>query len=117
MTEFYKMADNGRVYLFGRGEYQSNPIHGDDLAKVCIDAIANIEKEVLVGGPEVFTQVELANVAFDAVGSTIETMDLCIFRTPIRTTTLWSIRSDGRRFGRLRGTPIQWRNCHLLALS
>ena len=25
MTEFYKMADNGRVYLFGRGEYQSNP--------------------------------------------------------------------------------------------
>jgi uncharacterized protein YbjT (DUF2867 family) len=52
MTEFYKMADKGRVYLFGRGEYQSNPIHGDDLAKVCIDAIANIEKEILVGGPE-----------------------------------------------------------------
>jgi len=69
MTEFYKMADNGRVYLFGRGEYQSNPIHGDDLAKVCIDAIANIEKEVLVGGPEVFTQIELANIAFDAVGN------------------------------------------------
>ena len=72
MTEFYKMADNGRVYLFGRGEYQSNPIHGDDLAKVCIDAIANIEKEILVGGPEVFTQVELAKVAFDAVGKSVK---------------------------------------------
>lgn len=71
MTEFYKMADNGRVYLFGQGEYQSNPIHGDDLAKVCIDSIANIEKEVLVGGPEVFTQVELAKVAFDAVGKPV----------------------------------------------
>ena len=33
-----------------------------------IDAIANIEKEILVGGPEVFTQVELAKVAFEAVG-------------------------------------------------
>ena len=68
MSEFYKMANNGRVYLFGDGEYQSNPIHGDDLAKVCINSITNIEKEVLVGGPEVFTQVEIAKVAFDAVG-------------------------------------------------
>ena len=72
MTEFYKMANNGRVYLFGRGEYLSNPIHGDDLAKVCIDAIANIEKEILVGGPEVFTQVELATVAFEAVGKPVK---------------------------------------------
>ena len=68
MSEFYKMANNGRVYLFGNGEYQSNPIHGDDLAKVCINSITNIEKEVLVVGPEVFTQVEIAKVAFDAVG-------------------------------------------------
>ena len=68
MSEFYKMANNGRVYLFGDGEYQSNPIHGDDLAKVCINSITNIEKEVLVVGPEVFTQVEIAKVAFDAVG-------------------------------------------------
>ena len=41
------------------------------MAKVCIDSIANIEKEVLVGGPEVFTQVELAKVAFDAVGKPV----------------------------------------------
>ncbi|WP_212747840.1 NAD(P)H-binding protein [Pseudoalteromonas sp. S558] len=72
MAEFYKMADNGRIYLFGKGGYQSNPIHGDDLAKVCIDAISSVEKEILVGGPEIFTQIELAEVAFEAVGKPVK---------------------------------------------
>jgi uncharacterized protein YbjT (DUF2867 family) len=72
MTEFYNMASKGRIYLFGKGEYQSNPIHGDDLAKVCVDAISDVKKEVLVGGPEVFTQIELAQLAFDAVGKAVK---------------------------------------------
>ena len=72
MTEFYQMADKGRIYLFGKGEYQSNPIHGDDLAKVCIDAINNVQKELLVGGPEVFSQIELAKLAFKVVGKPVK---------------------------------------------
>ena len=72
MTEFYNMANKGRVYLFGDGEYKSNPIHGDDLAKVCIDAIDSVEKEISAGGPEIFTQVELAKVAFEAAGKPVK---------------------------------------------
>lgn len=38
----------------------------------CIDTISNVEKEILVGGPEIFTQIELAEVAFEAVGKSVK---------------------------------------------
>jgi len=39
MTEFLKMAKKGTINLFGDGSHKMNPIHGDDLAAGCIDAI------------------------------------------------------------------------------
>ena len=66
MTEFYNMALRGRIYLFGDGKLKSNPIHGEDLAKVCVDAIESNEKEIEVGGPEILTQNEIAKTAFSA---------------------------------------------------
>ncbi len=69
MEEFFNMAKNGRVYLFGNGEFKSNPIHGEDLAKVCVDAIAESEKEIDIGGPEILTQNEIASIAFDIAGT------------------------------------------------
>ena len=39
MKDFLDMAKNGTVYLFGNGNYRLNPIHGSDLAKVCVDQI------------------------------------------------------------------------------
>ena len=68
MEEFYNMAKRGRVYLFGDGRFQSNPIHGADLAEICVDAITINQKEIEAGGPEVLTQEEMAQVAFDALG-------------------------------------------------
>jgi len=70
MTEFYNMAKTGRIYLFGSGNLKANPIHGEDLAKVCVSAIDDNDKEIEVGGPETLTQNEIANIAFDAVGET-----------------------------------------------
>lgn len=67
MTDFYKMAKKGRVYLFGDGKYKSNPIHGEDLAEVCVNAINRNEKEINVGGPEILTQEEIAKIAFDSL--------------------------------------------------
>ena len=46
MSEFFNMAKKGRVYLFGNGELRTNPIHGEDLAIVCVDAIDKPAKEV-----------------------------------------------------------------------
>ncbi|MCG7993361.1 MAG: SDR family oxidoreductase [Candidatus Thiodiazotropha lotti] len=68
MTEFYKMATKGRVYLFGDGELKTNPIHGEDLAAVCIEAIQKPDREIKVGGPETLSHNEIATVAFDTLG-------------------------------------------------
>ncbi|KDM90794.1 SDR family oxidoreductase [Photobacterium galatheae] len=64
MTEFYKMAKRGRVYLFGTGKLKLNPIHGDDLANFCLEAIETDDKELDVGGPQILTHREIADIAF-----------------------------------------------------
>jgi uncharacterized protein YbjT (DUF2867 family) len=69
MAEFFNMAKRGRIYLFGNGELRVNPIHGEDLAVVCVDAIDRSEKEIEIGGPETLTQNEIASIAFDTVGN------------------------------------------------
>ena len=68
MSELYHMAKKGRIYLFGNGELKGNPIHGEDLAEACVDAIENSNKEINIGGPEVLTHNEIAITAFDALG-------------------------------------------------
>ncbi len=68
MSEFLKMAKKGRVYLIGNGENKINPIHGADLANVCADSINLDEKEIAIGGPEVFKYIDVARLAFDVIG-------------------------------------------------
>ena len=67
MTEFLKMAKSGRVYLIGNGENRINPIHGADLAKVCIDAVTSKEREISAGGPVIYSTQEIAELAFSAL--------------------------------------------------
>jgi uncharacterized protein YbjT (DUF2867 family) len=69
MSEFFNMAKRGRIYLFGNGELRANPIHGEDLAVVCVDAIDRPDKEIEIGGPETLTQNEIASIAFDILGN------------------------------------------------
>jgi len=69
MADFFEMAKKGRIYLFGKGVLRTNPIHGKDLATVCVDAINGGDKELLVGGPETLTHQEIALSAFDVLGS------------------------------------------------
>ena len=42
MRDFLNMAKKGKIYLFGNGEFKLNPIHGQDLAKICIDKISGM---------------------------------------------------------------------------
>ena len=67
MEEFLSMARSGRVYLFGDGSNRINPIHGADLAEVCADALESTESQIDVGGPEVFTYREIAELAFEVL--------------------------------------------------
>jgi uncharacterized protein YbjT (DUF2867 family) len=62
------MAKKGRVWLVGDGSNRMSPIHGADLAAVCVDAIEAEALEVEAGGPEVMTQREAAQLALDVVG-------------------------------------------------
>ena len=67
MTEFLKMAQKGTVNLFGDGNFKMNPIHGADLAEVCVNAIESSERTINIGGPETFTHNEIAELAFKAL--------------------------------------------------
>ncbi len=63
MKDFLDMAQKGKVYLFGDGHYKLNPIHGADLAKVILESVDAKEHELVVGGPDILTQNEIAEIA------------------------------------------------------
>ena len=62
MLEYLKMAKKGKGYVFGSGEYRINPIHGEDLAEVCVNAATGDEKEINVGGPDILTHNEILTI-------------------------------------------------------
>lgn len=78
MLDFLHMAQQGRGYVFGTGEYKINPIHGEDLANFCVQATEGNEQELSVGGPDVFTHNELLATAFAAVGKPVK-----VIRIPV----------------------------------
>jgi nucleoside-diphosphate-sugar epimerase len=68
MAEFYKMAARGRIFLLGDGQARLNPVHGADLARVCVRNSTFGCKVVAVGGPEVFTYEKIARLALKKAG-------------------------------------------------
>ena len=62
------MAKKGRAYLVGPGDNKMSPIHGRDLAHVCVDTAEGDALEVEAGGPDTMTQREAVEMAFDVVG-------------------------------------------------
>jgi nucleoside-diphosphate-sugar epimerase len=67
MLEFLKMAEKGSIYLFGDGENEINPVHGSDLAEICVDAVYERVNEINIGGHDVYTYREIAEMAFDVL--------------------------------------------------
>jgi uncharacterized protein YbjT (DUF2867 family) len=68
MGALYDMASKGRAFLIGEGNNKMNPIHGRDLAEVCVDIAEGNALEVEAGGPDIMTQREAAALAFEVVG-------------------------------------------------
>ena len=69
MAEFFAMAQQGRIYIFGSGDQKTNPIHGEDLATICVAAIEGRDQTVRVGGPDTLTYNEIAHIAFEVAGT------------------------------------------------
>lgn len=69
LIEVLQMAQAGRVYLFGDGQSQISPIDGADLAALCVRATETGLDQLDAGGPETFTQNEIARLAFDVLNA------------------------------------------------
>nr|WP_319397441.1 SDR family oxidoreductase [uncultured Carboxylicivirga sp.] len=76
LKDFLNMAQKGKVYLFGTGKSSLNPIHGADLARVCLDSIHTNDEEIEVGGPEVFTQNQIASLALKTLHQPVKIVHL-----------------------------------------
>lgn len=90
MKDFLKFAEKGRAYLIGNGEKKINPIHGSDLAKVCIDAIEREQTEIQVGGPDILTHNEIAKMAFDAHRKNMKINHIPVWATKA---IIWGMRT------------------------
>lgn len=66
--EIMKQAKRGRAMLIGNGSSKTNPVHERDVAAVCIDALTSNEKEIVIGGPDIFTRREIAQICFEILG-------------------------------------------------
>lgn len=89
MKEVLEMAKSGRVYVFGKGEHKLNPIHGADLAVICVQAIYKPKSEISVGGPDVLTLNEISELAFEALDKPIK---ICHLPDWTRRFLIWVLR-------------------------
>ena len=71
MSEYLKMAKAGKVYILGTGSNKINPIHGKDLAEVCVDSAetAQDQTERDVGGPNTYSYEEIGSLACSTLGA------------------------------------------------
>ncbi|WP_059350174.1 SDR family oxidoreductase [Bacillus coahuilensis] len=100
ITEILHMAEKGRCYLVGRGDKRLNPIHGEDLAAFCVEGLALKDQELDVGGPTVFTHMEMAEIAFEAYDKKVSTIRLPAFLfQPVFPIVKWL---DPHKYGVLR---------------
>lgn len=69
MSEYLKMARSGRIFVLGSGQNKINPIHGRDLARVCVDSAEGTEGQIEqnVGGPITYTYDGIGATAFDVL--------------------------------------------------
>ena len=79
----------GKLSMASSGQAQTNPVHEADVAKALVDALEGRQQEVDVGGPEVLTWEEIAEVAAAAAGD-----------AAVRFSYVWraQLRSALRRF-------------------
>jgi uncharacterized protein YbjT (DUF2867 family) len=91
MGVLYDMAAKGRSYLVGDGSNKMNPNHGADLAEVCVDTLEGDQLEVEAGGPDIMTQREAAELAFEVAGNPVK----------ISVVPMWLARGLARLIGLL----------------
>lgn len=93
-AEILQMARKGRGLLIGSGEARTNPVHEEDVAAVCVEALDRQEAEISVGGPEVMSRRRIAEVAFEVLGTKprITSIPPWVFHALVAPARLWNRR-------------------------
>ena len=68
MADFLGLARRGFAPLIGDGRARTNPVHEEEVAAACVDALGGGPGDVELGGPEVLTRREIVELAFAALG-------------------------------------------------
>lgn len=89
MGDFLQMASSGKVYLFGSGKQQINPISGNDLAHFVVKMIGNNTTEISIGGPDILSLNQIAELAGIALNKKIKIIHL---PDALRKITIFTLR-------------------------
>lgn len=76
VTDFWTMARRGLVLLPPGGDTRVAPIHGADLAAFCAEKLGDSSGSWDVGGPEVLTYRQIAEIAIKASGRTARALTI-----------------------------------------
>ncbi len=71
MSALVDLARRGIVPVFGDGSHQTNPIDERDLAQAAVEAAIDTRPDLTqidLGGPEVFTRLDISRLAFEVLG-------------------------------------------------
>lgn len=66
--DFLTMAKRGLAICLGSGLANTNPIHPEDVAKACVEAVDHGPASLDLGGPEILTRYQIVERAFEAIG-------------------------------------------------
>lgn len=67
-SQLIPFARRGALVLPDEGNARTNPIHEDDVAAACVEALTSNEGQTTIGGPEVFTRRRIAEMTFECMG-------------------------------------------------
>ncbi|MBY0502458.1 MAG: NAD(P)H-binding protein [Bryobacteraceae bacterium] len=67
-SEMLAYARYGFLPVVGDGQAKSNPIHEEDVARACLARLEGESCQIDVGGPDIYTRREMAELAFRALG-------------------------------------------------
>ena len=68
LQDMLLLAQKGLIFTLGKGLNKTNPIHPQDLAELCVEKLEKGEKELAVGGPQVLSRTEIAQLACVSCG-------------------------------------------------
>jgi uncharacterized protein YbjT (DUF2867 family) len=76
LNDFVGMARKGFASVIGDGRARTNPVHPADVAGVLLEHLTSGPAEVSVGGPEILTRREIAEIAFKVLGKRPRVMSI-----------------------------------------